>query len=101
MSVLVGNETRLIIKGITGTEGSFHGRQIREYGTHLVGGVTPGKEARKHLKFLFLIQWLRPKLKQIVIHQSYSFPLPLLQEPSSKLQKPDWIWSSALQKASQ
>ena len=43
MSVLVGNDTRLIIQGITGKEGSFHGEQIRDYGTKLVGGVTPGK----------------------------------------------------------
>jgi succinyl-CoA synthetase alpha subunit len=43
MSVLVGNNTRLIIQGITGSEGSFHGAQIKEYGTNLVGGVTPGK----------------------------------------------------------
>ncbi|MFQ6677228.1 MAG: succinate--CoA ligase subunit alpha [Fidelibacterota bacterium] len=43
MSVLVGNDTRLIIQGITGSEGSFHGSQIKEYGTNLVGGVTPGK----------------------------------------------------------
>jgi len=50
MSVLVGNETRLIIQGITGTEGSFHGRQIREYGTHLVGGVTPGKGGQEELE---------------------------------------------------
>ncbi len=42
MSVLVGNDTRLIIQGITGKEGSFHGDQIRDYGTNLVGGVTPG-----------------------------------------------------------
>ncbi len=43
MSVLVGQNTRLIIQGITGTEGSFHGKEMRDYGTHLVGGVTPGK----------------------------------------------------------
>ena len=43
MSVLVGKNTRLIVQGITGTEGSFHGRQIKDYGTNLVGGVTPGK----------------------------------------------------------
>ena len=43
MSVLVGHETRLIIQGITGKEGSFHGEQILDYGTNLVGGVTPRK----------------------------------------------------------
>ena len=43
MSVLVGNNTRLVIQGITGTEGSFHGEQMIEYGTNVVAGVTPGK----------------------------------------------------------
>ena len=43
MSVLVEKNTRLVIQGITGTEGSFHGKQIKDYGTNLVGGVTPGK----------------------------------------------------------
>ena len=49
MSVLVGNNTRLIIQGITGTEGSFHGSQIKEYGTNLVGGVTPRKGGQEVL----------------------------------------------------
>ncbi len=43
MSVLVNDDTRLIIQGITGQEGSFHGQQMLEYGTSVVGGVTPGK----------------------------------------------------------
>jgi len=50
MSVLVGNNTRLIIQGITGKEGTFHGQQIRDYGTNLVAGVTPGKGGEKALE---------------------------------------------------
>ena len=50
MSVLVGNNTRLIIQGITGKEGTFHGQQIRDYGTNLVAGVTPGKGGGKALE---------------------------------------------------
>ncbi len=50
MSVLVGNNTRLIIQGITGKEGTFHGQQIRDYGTNLVAGVTPGKGEKKTLE---------------------------------------------------
>ncbi len=42
MSVLVGSETRLLVQGITGREGSFHTTQMVEYGTNVVGGVTPG-----------------------------------------------------------
>jgi succinyl-CoA synthetase alpha subunit len=43
MSILVGNETRLIVQGITGKEGLFHAMGCRDYGTEVVGGVTPGK----------------------------------------------------------
>jgi succinyl-CoA synthetase alpha subunit len=43
MSIFVDRETRLLVQGITGREGSFHARQMLEYGTALVGGVTPGK----------------------------------------------------------
>lgn len=43
MSILVDKNTRLVIQGITGREGSFHTTQMLEYGTNVVGGVTPGK----------------------------------------------------------
>lgn len=43
MSILVNNKTRLVVQGITGGEGSFHSRQMIEYGTKVVAGVTPGK----------------------------------------------------------
>lgn len=43
MSILVDEKTRLIVQGITGRDGAFHTRQMVDYGTHVVGGVTPGK----------------------------------------------------------
>ena len=43
MSIIVDKNTRLLIQGITGNEGQFHGRQMIDYGTNVVGGVTPGK----------------------------------------------------------
>ncbi len=49
MGILVDTQTRLCIQGITGNEGQFHGRQMIEYGTHVVGGVTPGKGGQKSL----------------------------------------------------
>ncbi|MEO6394227.1 MAG: succinate--CoA ligase subunit alpha [Pyrinomonadaceae bacterium] len=48
MSVLVNKETRLIVQGITGKEGSFHTKQMVEYGTNIVGGITPGKGGTTH-----------------------------------------------------
>jgi len=46
MSILVGGDTKLVISGLTGREGSFHGMNNRRYGTDLVAGVTPGKGGR-------------------------------------------------------
>ena len=43
MSIWINSETRLVVQGITGREGSFHARQMIEYGTNVVAGVTPGK----------------------------------------------------------
>ncbi|MBA2341356.1 MAG: succinate--CoA ligase subunit alpha, partial [Pyrinomonadaceae bacterium] len=48
MSVLVDKNTRLIVQGITGKEGTFHAKQMIEYGTTVVGGVTPGKGGTTH-----------------------------------------------------
>ncbi|HXF95567.1 MAG TPA: succinate--CoA ligase subunit alpha, partial [Gemmatimonadales bacterium] len=47
MSVFIGRETRLVVQGITGRDGSFHARQMMEYGTRLVAGVTPGKGGQR------------------------------------------------------
>jgi len=49
MSVLVGKDTRLVVQGFTGKEGSFHAEQMIDYGTNVIGGVTPGKGGTKHL----------------------------------------------------
>ncbi|MBF89133.1 MAG: succinate--CoA ligase subunit alpha [Candidatus Marinimicrobia bacterium] len=48
MSILLDNQTKILVQGITGKEGSFHSKQMIEYGTNLVGGITPGKGGITH-----------------------------------------------------
>ena len=48
MAVLVDTSTRVVVQGITGKEGAFHAARCKEYGTHVVGGVTPGKGGTSH-----------------------------------------------------
>ncbi len=49
MSILVNKNSRVLVQGFTGSEGSFHAAQMMEYGTNIVGGVTPGKGGMMHL----------------------------------------------------
>ena len=49
MSILIDETTPIIVQGITGDKGTFHAKEMLDYGTNVVGGVTPGKGGRTHL----------------------------------------------------
>ena len=64
MSIFADADTRLLVQGITGREGSFHTRQMLEYGTQVVAGVTPGKGGRSsRARYRSSIPWPTPSSK--------------------------------------
>lgn len=75
MSVLVGKNTRLVVQGFTGSEGTFHAEQMIEYGTKVVGGVTPGKGGQKHLG-LPVFNTVRDAVEQAQANTSIIFVPP-------------------------
>ena len=93
MSVLVGSDTRLVIQGITGTEGTFHGQQMIDYGTNVVAGVTPGKGGQEALGvpvFNAVSEAVHHKMRTLQLSLSRQNLLPVLLLKRLALV---WIWS--------
>lgn len=73
MSILVNKNTRVLVQGITGSEGSFHTQQMLEYGTRIVGGVTPGKGGQKFENRVPIFDSVREAVQQTGANASVIF----------------------------
>src|SRR5512147_160134 len=76
MSILANNKTRLMVQGITGGEGSFHTKQMIEYGTNVVAGVTPGKGGTKFENKVSIFNTCKDAVKQTKANASVIFVPP-------------------------
>jgi succinyl-CoA synthetase alpha subunit len=76
MTILVGKETKLLVQGITGSQGAFHARGCRDYGTNVVGGVTPGKGGEKFDSSIPIFNTVRDAVKDTGANASMVFVPP-------------------------
>ncbi|NQV16668.1 succinate--CoA ligase subunit alpha, partial [bacterium] len=74
--ILVNNDTKLVVQGITGSEGSFHTAQMLEYGTRVVAGVTPGKGGQKTAADIPIFNTVREAKEQTQANTSVIFVPP-------------------------
>jgi succinyl-CoA synthetase alpha subunit len=76
MAILVGKQTKLIVQGITGSQGAFHTKQCIEYGTNVVGGVTPGKGGEKFEGKVPIFNTVREAVKETGANATMVFVPP-------------------------
>jgi succinyl-CoA synthetase alpha subunit len=76
MAILVGKQTKLLVQGITGSQGAFHARGCRDYGTQVVAGVTPGKGGERFDDSIPIFNTVRDAVKQTGANASMVFVPP-------------------------
>jgi succinyl-CoA synthetase alpha subunit len=76
MAILVGKQTRLLVQGITGSQGAFHAKGCMEYGTNVVGGVTPGKGGEKFESKVPIFNTVREAVKETGANATMVFVPP-------------------------
>src|SRR3954453_15626546 len=76
MAILVGKQTKLLVQGITGSQGAFHAKSCMEYGTNVVAGVTPGKGGEKFDGKVGIFNTVRDAVKQTGANASMVFVPP-------------------------
>ena len=81
MGVYINKDTKVIVQGITGSTAAFHTKQMLEYGTKIVAGVTPGKGGEEKKVFRYIIQFLKLLQKQVRTLPLSMFQLRLLRMP--------------------
>jgi succinyl-CoA synthetase alpha subunit len=76
MAILVGKQTKLLVQGITGSQGAFHAKGCRDYGTNVVAGVTPGKGGEKFESSIPIFNTVRDAVKETGANASMVFVPP-------------------------
>ena len=83
MSVLINKDSKVIVQGFTGGEGTFHARQMIEYGTQIVGGVTPGKGGITTLIDIPVFDLVEEPVRKYGADTSIIFVPPAIQSVAS------------------
>lgn len=93
MSVLVDKNTKLVVQGITGSEGAFHTQQMIEYGTNVVAGVTPGKGGQMFMDKVPIYNTMKGAVEKTGANASVIFvPPPFAADAIMELLRLALLW---------
>ena len=85
MSIFINKDTKLVVQGITGRDGSFHAKQMIEYGTQVVAGVTPGKGGQKFENTVPIFNTVADAVKETGANTSVIYVPPAFANPGAAL----------------